>query len=384
MSSDARILVIGDGPLGASAFSTLCRLGCDNIFLSKHSKGGLIKKPLFGQNIPTSYESEGGLGRLWHSVCDLGLLNRKGLISSYISKKLIGDIDFRENSEFVPWFPIRPVRLLKNLTYDERPPVDSLELFDGVVKVKFTNDKVESFDKVLVCHGAMPNNDCLVNSGLATLSSSVSDHLVGQVEGLKGPLFAGKKRQRVTFSGKGILRSYILKDVGEFKYKISTRPNYRADKRRALHLDKGIYVGSTFQVLKRLVLRGNLDAIKQSLFLRYGLFSRSKNWTCFINVVVKDCYRRKNGTLIVDDSRINDLKSSLEQDGLRLVDASLMSGIHFHNTYDYLSPDVSNNMVGDERIILVGPGYDFDVGAEHFTFQMMLIAENIARSLAGE
>lgn len=384
MSSDARILVIGDGPVGSTAVATLCRLGCAHIFLSKYSKGDLINKQLFGQDIPTSYEREGGLGRLWHSVCDMGLLNRKGFVASHISKKFIGDIEFRENTEFVPFFQIKPARILKDLTYGELPPVDSLTLSEGVVEVKFTNDKVEIFDKVLVCHGAMPNIDCLVNSGLATLSASVSDHLVAQVEGLKSPLFAGKKRERVIFSGKGIFRSYIRNDVGEFKYKISARPNYRAAKRRVLHLDKGIYVGSKVQVLKRLMLRGSLDAIKQSLFLRYGLFSRSKNWTCFINVAVKNCYIRKNGTLIVDDARIADLKKSLEKDGLRLLETSLMSGIHFHNTYDYLSSNVSNNIISNKRIILVAPSYNFDVGAEHFTFQMMLMAESIARSLADE
>lgn len=384
MSSDARILVIGDGPLGSAAVVTLCRLGCSNIFLSRHSKGDLVKKRLFGQDIPTTYEREGGLGRLWHSVCDLGLLNRKGFVTSYISKKFIGDIDFPINTEFVPFLPIRPVRILKGLKYDELPPVDSLALSDGEVRVKFTNDKVKKFDKVLVCHGAMPNTDCLVNSGLATLSSSVSDHLVAEVEGLEGPLFAGKKRERVAFSGKGIFRSYIKNDTGEFKYKISARPNYRGANRRALHLDKGIYIGNTVQVVKRLMQRGSLEAIKQSLFLRYGLFSRSKNWSGFINVAVKDCYIRNNGTLIVDDVRINDLKKSLEKDGFRLVEESLMSGIHFHNTYDYLSSDVSNNIVSDKRVILVAPSYKFDVGAEHFTFQMMLTAERIARSLADE
>ena len=58
-----------------------------------------------------------------------------------------------------------------------------------------------------------------------------------------------------------------------------------------------------------------------------------------------------------------------------------MSGIHFHNTYKSLSSLVSNNKVDDRNIILIGPAYNFDVGAEHFTFQMMLIAEKVAGEL---
>lgn len=381
MPSKSKILVIGDGPVGASAISTLCRQGFHDIFVSRHTHGELKKESIFKQNIPTAYEGKGGLGRLWHSVCDLGLLCRLDVLPSDLSKRWIGNIEFKEDSEFVPFFPIRPSKLITKLRYGVRSSAVSLESLENNVAVTFSDGSVESFDKVLVCHGALPNTDCLVNSGLATLSNTVSDHLVAQVEGIDGPLFPRKKIERVEFSKKGFVRKYLRYDTGKFKFKMSARPNYGEKINKAFHMDKGIYVGSTFEVLKRIFRKASFNFIKQSFFLRYGIFSRSESWTGFVNIAVKDCYKIKKGSLVVDESRIRELAIDLAAHNFRLVESSLMSAIHFHNTYNYLSPEVSNNVVSDKRIILLGPGYNFEVGAEHFTFQMMLIAEKVAREL---
>jgi len=381
MGSDFKTLVIGDGPVGASALMTLCRLGFDNVFLSRHINGERKFESIFGHEIPTSNNDRGGLGSLWHSVCDLGLLHRNCFSSSELSKKYLGNVEFREETEFVPFFPIRPHNVLKNLSYGIRLPVSFLKPFDESVKVTFSDGSFESFDKVLVCHGALPDTDCLINSGLATLSSTVSDHLVAQVEGISKPLFADKKSEKITFSSKGFVRGYRLYDGDKLKFKMSARPIYGEQENKVFHLDKGIYVGNTFEVLKRLLCRASFNILKQSFFLRYGIFSRSRRWAGFINIVVKDCYQRKDGRLLVDESKVGELATMLKDHDLRLVESSLMSAIHFHNTYSHLSPEVSNNIVNNKRVVLVGPGYKFKVGAEHFTFQMMLIAEKVAKEL---
>ena len=183
------------------------------------------------------------------------------------------------------------------------------------------------------------------------------------------------------FQKKDLQENYMSFNDLEFKFKISARPIYNAIRKKAFHLNKAIYVDSTLNVLKNIISKANVNILKQSFFLRYGLFSRSKNWRGFINIAVKDCYIRKNGVLLVNNKKINQLSSFLLKHDLLLDEDSLISGIHFHNTYKSLSPHVSNNKVDNRSIILIGPGYNFDVGAEHFTFQMMLIAEKVAKDL---
>ena len=381
MPSKKKTLIIGDGLVGASAIFTLCQKGLKDIYVSSHKHGDLKKQLLFNQEIPTSFEDKGGLGRLWHSVCDLGLLNRLNFHSSSLTKKLIGDIKFDKDTEFVPFSPIRPVKILKKLNYNVSPATKLIEPFENNVRVTFCDGSIDFFDKVLVCHGALPEEDCLINSDLAEISDTVSDHLVAQVEGLKKSLFGEKKSESVVFSKKGFTRNYRLFNDSEFKFKISARPTYNENRKKAFHLDKGIYVGSTLDVFKRIISKASLNILKQSFFLRYGLFSRSENWKGFINIAVKNCYIRKNGSFVVDKAKISQLSAFLLKHDLLLDEDSLMSGIHFHNSYKSLSSLVSNNKIDDRNIILIGPAYNFDVGAEHFTFQMMLIAEKIAREL---
>lgn len=381
MPSKTKTLVIGDGLVGTSAIYTLCKIGYTDVYVSSYKKGALKKQKLFNQEIPTSFEDTGGLGRLWHSVCDLGLLNRLNFEPSSLSKKLIGVTKFAKNTEFVPYFPIRPAKILKTLKYNSCPPVKLIEPFKNNVKVTFNNKSVDFFDKVLVCHGALPSEDCLVNSKLAKLSDTVSDHLIAEISLQKGPLLNKKKKESVTYLKKGFIRNYFLFNDFEFKFKITARPVYKKGNAKAFHLDKGIYVGNTIQVLKRILSKRSLNILKQSLYLRYGLFSRSNHWKGFINIALPDCYIRKDKNLIIDKSKISNMTSYLRKKGLILDESSLMSGIHFYNSYKSLSPFVSNNKVENKRIILLGPGYNFDVGAEHFTFHMMLIAEKVAKGL---
>ena len=129
MPSKRKTLIIGDGLVGASAIFTLCQKGLKDIYVSSHKHGDLKKQLLFNQEIPTSFEDKGGLGRLWHSVCDLGLLNRLNFHSSSLTKKLIGDIKFDKDSEFVPFSPIRPVKILKKLNYNISPATKLIEPF---------------------------------------------------------------------------------------------------------------------------------------------------------------------------------------------------------------------------------------------------------------
>ena len=381
MSRDEKVLVIGSGPVGATALFTLTRLGYKNILLSSHSEGKIKKQNLFGQNIPTSHEGVGGLGKYWHSVCDLGLLKQVGFLPTALSLECLGNTEFIKSQEFVPFRPLRPNRLLRKSSYKLRPPVVKLASDQENVLAYYLGGEEESFDRVLVCHGAIPELDCLVNSDLAQLSPTVSDHLVAQVQSVDKELFLGKKEDRVFFSAKGFRRSYVLTDKATVKYKITARPNYDLGGERALHLDKGIYVGSSSSIIGKLIKRGSYSLIRQSLFLRYGLFRRSNSWTGFINILAKDCYKREGSQLVVDEAKLEQLRVRLEEEGLRLTDDSLMSGIHYHNTYKSLSPKVGNNQVSDQKIILIAPNYDFDVGAEHFTFRLMMMAENIVEKL---
>ena len=46
-------------------------------------------------------------------------------------------------------------------------------------------------------------------------------------------------------------------DGDKLKFKMSARPIYGEQENKVFHLDKGIYVGNTFEVLKRLLCRAS-------------------------------------------------------------------------------------------------------------------------------
>jgi hypothetical protein len=377
-SGKKKILVVGDGLVGASFISSI-KNDRFIIYLSGYEDETLQESSILNELIPTSLNKSGGLGNLWHSVIDIGLLERKNITHSSLSSKLIGeDVEIQKNQEFVPNKSIRPKSILKGLNFYRRMPVFKLNLVGDMVKVTFLDGSNENFDRVFVCHGALPLNDCLINSGMARSNENVSDHIIAQLE-IPVPY---KERYRAKFYKKGHKRNYDTSQLKNFSLKVSYRPIFSNLSNNFSHKDKAIYNGSFGKVLFKIIKRFSIDIVKQSFFLRYGINFKSKNWTQFVQFNLKDAHINNNGSLSINSKVLQDALNEIEIYGINVNKDTLMSGIHFYNTYSYISDKIANNQFLEDKLItLIAPCYQYDAEAEHFTFDIMLKAEKIASSL---
>jgi hypothetical protein len=373
-----KILIVGNGVVGSSLIYSINNNKKYEIYLSKYKKGKYIKSQIFNHDIPISSKSSGGLSNLWHSVIDLNIFNKQLEKNTSLMNFLIGsDIQVNSNKEFIPYFPIRPKKLLKNRNYSEALPVKSFKLNDNKVHVTFIDNTNECFDRIFICHGALPEIDCLVNSGYAKKNVLVSDHLVAQLHKTEPAL-----KCKIEHSSKGHCRNYAYYNFNETHIKLTLRPTYKDKPEIISHADKGIYNGNFLKVFFNIVKKFNLTIVKQSLYLRFGINFKSKNWASFIQFNCPDVYINKNNNLTVNKSSLEKTLAIIKDNGFKIDKKSLMSGIHFYNTYSYLSGEVSVNEYNKSKLItLISPGYQFNASAKHFTYELMMLAEKIGQNL---
>jgi glycosyltransferase involved in cell wall biosynthesis len=377
-----KILVVGDGLIGSSLIHSISKKRNFEIHVSGEKENVKRIKNIFNVNIPTSFGGSGGLGNFWHSVLDFTNIDKEEISKSFLIKRIINkdeDLGDTFNSEFVPFFAIRPKQLLRNINFIKKQTTKFIQiLHDKKVMATFTDNNKEIYDKVFVCHGSFPKTDSLVNSGLAKRSLMVSDHLVAQVSGLEYKEEFTKTR----FLKKGHLRKYQVFEINGTNFKFNYRPIYGNDENDFSHRDKGIYSKNLLSIFFKMITTLNFNFLKQSFYLRFGLNFPSKNWTAFTQFFCEDSYIYKDGKLLINKDKIDEEISKLDELGLKVQSDSLMSGIHYSNVYSSLSEDISVNEANDiNSVILLGSNFNHNGNEKHFTFNSMLIAEKIGKEI---
>ena len=79
-------------------------------------------------------------------------------------------------------------------------------------------------------------------------------------------------------------------------------------------------------------------------------------------------YRNENNKLSINTKKISlveDLKSRLK------CSDSVFSGIHYFNTYSFISDDVNNLGTGISNLALMTPQYKYEPSCHHFTADLM-------------
>ncbi len=377
-SSKEKILIIGDGVVGSSLIYSINNNIKYELYLSKFKKGKFIKSNIFDHDIPISSKKSGGLSNLWHSVIDLNIFDSKFQNNTPLKDFLIGtNIKVNTSREFVPFLPIRPKKLLKNKKYKELIPVRSFKIVNDSVHVKFIDETEKSFNKIFICHGALPEIDCLINSGFAKKNEFVSDHIVAQLCNIR-PSY----KNNIKYSIKGHSRNYKYYNFNGTHMKLTLRPTFNSNPEKISHLDKGIYNDNFFRILINIFKKFNITIIKQSLYLRFGINFKSKKWASFIQFNCPDVYKVSNNTFTVNKRNLSKVIKIIEDNGFKINKKSLMSGIHFYNTYSYLSSEVSVNEYSKSKLVtLISPGYKYNANARHFTYELMMVAEKIGQNL---
>ena len=221
-------------------------------------------------------------------------------------------------------------------------------------------------------------HDCIINSNYAEERAYVSDHIVAQLD---NSLKNNKIKKPIHYRN-GHSRSCEYIKSGNLEVKLTFRPTYKKRPKNLSHLDKGIYNDSLYKVIINVLKKFDLNIIKQSLFLRFGLNFRSKYWATFIQFNCDNAYIYNNKELKENYKEINDCINTITNLGFKIDIKSLMSGIHFYNTYQSLSNKISVNKYDEDKLVtLISPSYEFHSNASHFTFKLMLIAEKIGKSL---
>lgn len=376
-----KILVVGQGLIGSSFINTIASEEKYEIYSSSEKSNSKGFVNLFDTKVPKYFSGIGGLGNFWHSVLDLSSLNDYHFVNSGLVKKFIGhkkNIDQFQNLEFVPYFPIRPKHLFKGKKFYKKESTKLLKVLeDKKVQAIFSSKEMEIFDKVFICHGAFPKNDVLIDSKLAKASMFMSDHLIVQVNSHEKET----PKEKIKFLNKGHVREYKVETFGGTSYKFSQRPIFE-NKGAFSHKDKAIYSKNLFSIIKKMILNFDFDLLKQSIYLRFGILFASKYWMTFVQFYCKDAYFFKDNELSINIDAIEREISKLNKNGLTVESSTIMSGIHFSNSYLSLSDDISVNRYDDSKpITLIGSNYNFECSEKHFTFNLMLEAEKIGKLL---
>ena len=376
-----KILVVGQGLIGSSFINTIASEEKYEIYSSSEKSNSKGFVNLFDTKVPKYFSGIGGLGNFWHSVLDLSSLNDYHFVNSGLVKKFIGhkkNIDQFQNLEFVPYFPIRPKHLFKGKKFYKKESTKLLKVLeDKKFKQFFLARKWKFSIKYLFVMVLFQRNDVLIDSKLAKASMFMSDHLIVQVNSHEKET----PKEKIKFLNKGHVREYKV-ETFEGQVINLARGQFLKNKGAFSHKDKAIYSKNLFSIIKKMILNFDFDLLKQSIYLRFGILFASKYWMTFVQFYCKDAYFFKDNELSINIDAIEREISKLNKNGLTVESSTIMSGIHFSNSYLSLSDDISVNRYDDSKpITLIGSNYNFECSEKHFTFNLMLEAEKIGKLL---
>lgn len=378
-----KVLVIGAGVMA----SVFCRELSRNfdLYLSFPREERLYFQSLNNAKAPLAYMGLGGLGKYWHSVLNFEGIHEDRLKDSKLATHILPAMSPVRDArplEFIPFRPYRPWRF--NRVDREIKVVDATRAIEFVstskVVVRFANDKTATFDFVFCATGGFTPLDPLLASSIAKDAGTLGDHIVFACEDGSD---IDHESTKLKFSLKGHLRPYTVKNVAGTEVKKTLRPT--ENKNRASHTKKQIYSSgkSNLGIALELLLTRDLNAVRQALHLRYGLPYKTDNFETFGQVLLPQAFKvAPDGTLKSNADAIDGMISNLAAGGVTVDRGSVASGIHFNSRYQGIDSSVSVNAFDNEKLLhVVTPHFALAMDSCHFTFKLMLIAEQIAQGL---
>lgn len=324
---------------------------------------------MFDSYHPVYRDAFGGFSNYWHKVFDL-----KGIKNKFVSKNLeILNKYLNQQYEFIPYLRFD---VLNNFFYKKNLKTQAVEIISSDhlnTVIRFSDNSIEKFDYVFVCHGALPPNDLLINSGLAKLSGFVSDHLIGETRPvkIKSPL----KIKRVGY--KGFLRPYKIVEINKIKAKHIIRPHFGKNNKGLSN--SIIYAGSDVKAAIKLLKHNSLNLILNASSTRYGFPLKSKFQKSFFQVPALNMYEYCKSGIFPIQNQYLDLSRKLEE---LEINGPLKSSIHYYNTYSLIDKSIANRVFDNKKtLILVSPQFNYIPGVHHFTADLLSTSENIVAEL---
>jgi hypothetical protein len=361
-----KILIIGSGVVGSHLLDFFHNFQNKIEIDMLHSNNNhLYENSLFGSYHPIYRDAPGGFQNFWHRVFDLNGIKKK-----FIGKKFNFLNEYLgQNYEFIPYFKNEfkikiPSQVSRKLHVNK---IISSDKFG--TKLEFSNKTIKFYNYVIICHGAIPKHDILVESKLANTSGFVSDHLIGETV----PVNRINNLNTKNISIYGFLRQYEKFKLNGLTVKHTIRSHF-GDNKSSLS-GSIIYSKSKLDLIKKILGTGSFNIILNAFSTRYGFPTRSEYQKSFYQVHASNIYKLDNMKLTPIEARYKKLKDNLKKLN---INGNLKSAIHYHNTYKNLDPTVSNRVFNKNKsIILISPQYDYNPGAHHFTADLLSTAENI-------
>lgn len=347
--------------MGSHAYLyALSQLKEASIFISSPISGKNFRTKLFSGSHLIYRDSFGGLQPNWHQVIDCGVQDGhfKSMAYDFLNQYT------GQNYEFIPYLKRKQKIVSKSVNF--LPKSKYITDINDTVKVEFIDGSTGEFDFVLVCHGALPVDDVLVNSKIAKPSGFVSDHLIMQSKNFFHFSEVEKPMQK-RIGLRGFIRSYDKVQVGPVTAKETLRQHY--GKAKANISNSVIYAENKYNVMFNMLKNMDFSKLLNAFSLRYGFPNTSSYYYKFYQISVGDIYLRDRNNVL----SVNNEKTSLVENFRKRLKCSrdIFSGIHYFNTYSYISDDVNNLGTGVSNLALMTPQYDYDPSCHHFTADLM-------------
>lgn len=348
--------------------------------------------------VPCAYQGLGGLGNSWHGVIPLSMrANFGGATQAGFAKYFAAfyphtslDATLPQSRLFVPWRPIRPARELARLESQsegclslQTQAATKFHWQDDGITVGTVDGSQYRGRRLWIAAGVLHTPGFLERSlGHSCARGLVSDHVLsyaGQLHGQPSP--------SVTRTRDGLLFPAHYPANGQSLYML--RPARFAFRKLDFGIEQRAVFGMpTGNAVARIMRRMSPGLLAEALYNRAGLFPSAGIHSLYAQTPVPDAYALASGALPLE-ARTDAIASATARAREQAPFAGLrqsrrnefyIPGIHLHHSVHLPAIQALGINQPHSPIQVVDASVIADIGPDHHSFKLMLLARDRARA----
>lgn len=274
----SRHLIIGSG---MSALGTLEALSTDEKLKNSRIIHANTSKFHFSESsnpyLPIEKLKNGGNSNLWHSVISRFLPLEytedcfSKLFTKYFPKSNLEN--FKDKSSYVPYFPLRPLKRIKDIEVKLMDVIDDHIIL--IEKNKYNSVTIHGLkasyttDKLFLCTGTFATLQLLTNSNfIEEGQSKLSEHLVGYFGQFNGPF----KNEEITRDQSGHFKKMHEIKLPERSLFVSVRPaNFKFRDIKTANEFRNFFGRGTKSIIISLISKFNFGLILEAIYNKLGI-----------------------------------------------------------------------------------------------------------------
>jgi hypothetical protein len=350
--------------------------------------------------VPCAYLGVGGLGNDWHGVIPMSMTANFGATTDQDFATLFArfyprtslDGHLRRQQLFVPWRPIRPARELALWAHSHR---DTVTVHAQTMQKFFWRDSdllVSALDgsnyrgrRLWIGAGCIHTPGLLERSLGGTFSRGhLSDHAV-----CYAGLIEGQPQPAITRSRDGIFFPAHYESSARVLYML--RPARFAFRTLDVGIEQRAVFGMpTGSAVAKIIRRMSPGLLAEAFYNRFGLFPKARVYSVYAQIPVSDAYVLGSGSLPLD-ARTDTILEATAESRDRSPFAELrrsqrpdlyIPGIHLHHSVDAAALTATGINQPGSPVQIIDASVVSDIGPDHPSFKVMLLAYARARSTA--